>query len=1344
MLIRNWFFVISFFYSFLVFSQDDQSQFYNNLNFHLLDVSSGLSHNFINDIEQDSLGFIWVATYDGLNRYDGKTFKQFKKHLQNPSKGIANNYVQEIEVSGNDLFIATDAGLNKYDLRSGDFELLNDQNGLYNNSVSAIEILPDGYLVIGTYRGGLQVAHDMKLKSSHKLLKGVDELLFNEVSSFVLKDSILWIGSFNKGIGGISIWNGALSKNQQIKLPSEIVNTLYVDCSKNLWIGSREGLQVIMANGESRKLSKSTSNPLLDNDVLCFQEDQRGWMWIGTRNGGLSIVNTSQFLEDEQFEIIHYPPQNDGKSVFNRTVSSLFLDADKNMWLGTPTGINFVNLTGEKIKLYKQNGLSTSLSHNRIGSLAKSSGGNIWVGTDGGGLDLWNPEKGKISHFEHESGNNGSLSNNYLLSIFQQSPDSVWIGTYQGGLNLLNPKTGRSQHYLQGANSDGSDVRKIYRSKSKVLWVGTNRGGLFYFKPGNNQFEYVKELGKIDIRDISEDVSGNLWLATYNSGIIKFNPQNKIYTEFRQRDIPDLNSDVVFSILSLPGGDVLAGTRYGGLVRFDPETLESESFTEINGLSNNTINSLVLQDSNYVWMGSYNGLNRYNIQTSEILNISSLDNIQEGEFNIGAAEIDKNGQLYFGGNNGLNVFNPDTFNQEKLYHPLVFEGLKVLNEEVTVKEGGSEPSKILKETLLFQKSIRLAYDQNSFSVDFGLLKYPEAKNITYSYRLKNYNSFWIDNGTSSTANFTSVPPGNYVLEVRTNSGLGEDASNKLRITIVPPFWKTLPAYVLYILLLSGLIWLGSKYYSERVKLRNSLLFEKKQRQLEKNINEERFRFFTAFSHELKTPLTLIMAPVENMLSKNTGKEHKKDLQFIQRNANGLFQTLNKLLEFRKSEEGLSQLKTEPVNVPEKLRQCVKNYIPLAKEKRIQLEYSGPVEPRIYEVDMEKIEVIINNLLSNAIKYSDKGGEVKVSFAGRENDFEVMVSDSGEGIGKEDLEHIFEWYYRSEHKMKKSGTGIGLALSKSFAELHGGTIEVESLKDDGTVFHLKIPAMRLEITEPSQLNSENALLNLEVASVIESHSSLRSGPDRKLILLIDDNKEIVNFLNGIFQQDYDVVCASDGQEGVGKAINMVPDIIISDVMMPEKSGLDLVAELKENNTTSHIPIILLTAKAAIESIHEGYEQGADDYITKPFHPVLLKARVQNLLENRENLKKFFSEKASETSEETHGIVNKEKSFLENLDRVILVHISQNTESVESIANDIGMSRTSLYRKLKAITGLSINEYIRSLKLERAAHLIQHENYSVSQASYEVGFNDTKYFRKVFKQKMGKNPSEYKQQ
>ena len=1336
----------------------------SELKFYLLDMDDGLSNNLINDIVQDSLGFIWIATTDGLNRYDGTSFKTYKTNTQSKSSGIANNYIQQLRLSKNGkLLIATDGGLNIYDSKTESFSLIDKTVGLEDNSVSCMTDGPESSIVIGTYGGGIQFAGaDEKLILPHISAHVNHKLSSKEISTLSMQgDSILWVGTFNNGLNKIDLNAQKTSRvrfRESGALNSPIINSVYTDREGNLWVGTRKGLSVITVNGDTLQLNQSyyPDLGLSDDDVLCFREDNKGNMWIGTRNGGLNILEKNTLFDQQKgrYNNEWYLPDDNGSSVYNRTVSSISIDSEGDMWLATPTGLNYVNPSGERIKLLqKQAGTSETLSHNRIAALANNKGGKIWIGTDGGGLDLYDPAKHTFEHFKNQDKDPHSLSNNYILSILEDSRSRLWVGTYQGGLNKKNTNGKSFKHYLQGSINEGSDIRVLFEDKNKQVWVGTNRGGLYKYLENENRFKFIKTLGKIDIRDIVEDKTGNLWLATYGNGLVQLNPKTEKTIYYTVENTPNFPSNMLFCLNILPDGDMLAGTRYGGLLRFSPYNKSFLTFTEKDGLSNNTINSMVIDDNGQVWLGTFNGISRYNPLTNELLNLKSLNNLQHGEFNIGAALTSTSGLLYFGGNKGLNIFNPLAVLEDKKYF-IVLNDLKVLNEPVSITP--DKKNGVLQKSIEFQDNIILDYDQNSFSLNFLALKFPDAKNIVYSYLLEGYTKYWIETKGAGTVNISNLPPGEYTLKMKAESSLGKAAYKNLHITISPPFWKTIPAYVLYLMLMAGLIWALIKYYSERIHLKNSLLFEKKQRQLEHDLNEERLRFFTGFSHELMTPLTLILAPLENLFSQIKSKKQLKNLQFIERNAHSLHRSISKLLEFRKSEEGLSQLNIEGYILSGYLSLWVKNYQPLAKEKKITLQCTVPEEKMLFWVDLDKMQVIVNNLLSNAIKYGEEGGNVLVALTHDNMHFEIKVKDSGTGIKQDELAHIFDWYYRSGSQFKKKGTGIGLALTKRFVELHHGTIAVASTLGVETCFTVSIPKEKNNndfIDKESKINQNwEQIIAPEESGQIQTtlprskEVLINSGKERELILLIDDNPEILLFLDDILQGNYDLIHAQDGLEGIHKATKYIPNLIITDVMMPEKSGIDLCRDLKNNAPTSHVPIVLLTAKGNNESINTGFEQGADDYIIKPFSSKLLKTRIKNLLDNRKQLQSYFQKVQSGSENPYDGksfSLDKEKAFLSQLEALILVESqSGNNNLSEEISKKMGMSRTSLYRKIKALTGQNINAYMREVRIIRAAQLIEKENLTVSQASFEVGFNSVKYFRKIFKEHYGKLPSDFK--
>ncbi|RXG11948.1 two component regulator with propeller domain [Leeuwenhoekiella aestuarii] len=1344
-------FILFLFITTVVYSQNEKANL-NDLHFHLINSQNGLSNNVINDITQDSLGFIWIATYDGLNRYDGSQFLKFRKNLEDDINGVSNNYIQELLLLQNQkLLIATDAGLNVYDLKSETFHIFSTEEGLLDNSISALALDNNHNPVIGTYRGGVQIASDNFTFNEIRFKGTKNQLSSNEISAIESQGkSIYWVGTYHKGLNKVTVTGNQVKTEtiQHPKLSNSTITELYLDSEQNLWIASTNGLFVIQPNGELLYLNKATtkSQGLSDSNVLAILDDNKGKLYIGTRDGGLNILEKKTLLDQSlPLSINWFLPKEDGSSVYDRSITSLFIDKHNALWMGTPTGINYVDLMGEPAKRVQETDAQNSISNNRVSALALKSENQIWIGTDGEGLDLYDLKEGKIAHYRTIAGNRNSLSNNNVLTLLPENNDIIWVGTYQGGINKINYKTGEVKHYLEGSQQNGSDVRTIFKSENNTIWVGTNRGGLFKYNRSADAFEFVDSLGKLDIRGIDER-EGHLWLATFGSGLIKFNKSNGEAEYINSNNVEGLNTDIFFAIKIKADDNILLGTRYNGLKLYDPIKNTVETYGEKDGLSNNSINNLLIEDDKYVWISTYNGIDRYNLGTGTFSDFNFLSNIQnEG---LGSILSNGNGKIFIGGLEGLQIINTAELDRLQQKKDIVLKRLSVLNKPILP---GCKT--ILKNALPYENEIALSYFQNSFSFYFTALQYPVNKNILYSYKLENYNDYWIDT-QEGIANFTDVPPGDYNLQIKTKSGAGTETTKNLAIYISPPFWKTSLAYIFYLLAFCTIIYLIFRYYSERLKLKNKLILEQEQRRLEHNLNEERLRFFTAFSHELKTPLTLILAPLDNLLSEAHSRSLKKQLKLINRNAKKLSGAIDKLLEFRKSEEGLSKLIIGAHNISYHLKKWVKSYAPLAIDKNIKLKTDIEKSTTLFEVDIEKLKVIINNLLSNAIKYCSPNCEVTVCFYINKETLDITVSDNGAGIAAQELQDIFNWYYRSETSIQKNGTGIGLALSKRFAELHNGKLTVTSIPNKKTTFSLEIPKVVSQETvtvSAIALEENHTYQTSELKPDIDhsdlqkdNNKSINASEDRPLLLIIDDNPDILDFLDQILKTDFDLIFAEDGEKGIQKATKFIPDLIVSDVMMPKKTGIDLCRALKCNLPTSHIPIILLTAKGNSESLKTGYEEGADDYIAKPFQPQLLKTRIINLIRNRKAVQRFINSKQTPEKEEekTSPALNREKEFLSKLDAIINENIGGDTESVFDIARDLGMSRTSLYRKLKSITGYSINEYIRNLKLEKAADYIENHGYSVSQAAYEVGFNSPKYFRKIFKEMYGKLPSEFK--
>lgn len=1326
-----------------LFSEQKQLRFY------FFDIEDGLSNNYINHIEQDSLGFIWIATTDGLNRYDGNEFQVYRKSNSNPKSGPSGNYIQQISIGKEQqLHLATYNGLSTYLPKSDKFIHREEKQEPNQNSVSFILNGPDGNQFMAIYDEGVQILNQdsviFNFRYSPELPGSISS---DRVSSMALQgDSILWLGHFDRGLDKIRLKDHSVTSllRNHPNFPQNI-NTLYTDPKGNLWVGSNEGIHVITVNNDTLQIKKAEKPEfgLSDESVLCFEMGPAETMWIGTRNGGINILNATRFLQNQSIQMKWFLPTQDGSSVFNRTVSTLKRSHDGNMWIGTSTGLNVVNPEGEPVTLIQRNiSKAQTISHDRIGSLEEGRNGKIWIGTDGGGLDLLDPKTNRIQHFSHHADDPSSLSNNYIISLLEDSRHRVWAGTYQGGLNLLNPITGKTRHYLYESQEKGNDVRIIFESSNGQIWVGTNRGGLYRYHPPIDNFDFVSQLGKIDIRDIEEDDQGNLWLATFGDGIIRYNYLTGEKEEFNNRTIPGFPAEVVFALEIIESGFILCGTRYEGLIHLNTETKKFTHFTETDGLSNNSINSMVKGKDGKIWLGTNYGISYYEPSTQAIGNLNITDNIQSGEFNIGAALVTESGEVYFGGNKGINVFNPSSLENSTKKVALIFKELRLMNKKVIPNEGDQGVS--LNQSLPYLKNLNLDYRQSLISLDFIALKFPMGKEIYYSYKLDPYTSQWIETNGKGTANLSNIPPGSYLLKVRAHSGSEIIAENQLEIHIAPPFWKTWPAYLLYLILLILIIYAISNYFAERVQLKNSLLFEKKQRQLEQELNDERNQFFTGFSHELKTPLTLIMAPVDDLISEIKNTKHLKELDLIQKNAAYLHEMISKLLEFRNKELTNHSAEYKNQDIIKPLRMWIEQCQPLAKNRQIKIKSQLPRTEFNAEVDLQKLHIIFNNLMSNALKYCKPHDQIYVSLKDNGTTFQLSVKDTGPGISPEDQENIFNWYYQSDPAQKELGNGVGLAITKRLVEDHGGSIQVKSEPNQGCQFLVEIPYKPCQNKEALALN--HLQLDWHKKSEINSFDfPLNPNPsqEKELLLIIDDNQQILHYLTLLLSEEYDLIYAENGAKGLEKANQFIPDLIISDIMMPLKNGIDLCANLKEQSGTTHIPVILLSAKDSPESITSGYGKGADDYITKPFNGQLLKSRVKNLLESKIRMRAYYQNELTQTPElstSENTAIEREKLFLEELENHILAGISNQNTDVDSISQAMGMSRTSLFRKLKAITGNNINHFISVVKVKKAAELMRSENLGVAQAAYEVGFTSTKHFRKLFKDHFGYLPSE----
>lgn len=1353
-LARNYFFLFCVLFA---VNLNCQTELPPKLKFNSLKVEDGMPNNIVNDIVQDAFGFIWIATNDGLCRYDGENFKIFRESLDQKNS-ISNNFIQSLFLdSKGDLWIMTDQGLNRYDMDKEYFEifLADDKGVLSHNSVTKMVERKDGSYLIGSYGGGIDILKQGKFVKNYSSLNS-SPISSDLISSLQIQnDSMVWAGTWNMGLNLINLntdKSTSFNFGKNKMTPSAKINSLYLDADEFLWIGTDKGFTVYNTiEKEFFTITQENSSHFSDNDILNIFEDNDGVMWFGTRNSGILKADKKDILsEKEDTHYTSFKPTGKDESVNYRSISSFMQDNENNIWIGTHlAGVNIVNPKGEAIRYYSKFSDFDNLNNQSIWGICEDKKGNIWLGTDGGGLIKFNPTTQDIKLFENDENDDSSISDNAILTACFDSQNNLWLGTYAGGLNKLAPNTSKFKHYkegLQPKSINGNDVRIVFEDSKKRIWIGTNGGGLQQYNEQTDDFDFAQDIGWLDVRCIAEDPSGTLWIGTFGSGIISYNPETKKATQ--HPEFEKYNSHIIFSLNCTSEKDLWVGTRYKGLLHYDIKSKKIIQYTEKNGLSNSTIQAIVSETKDDLWISTNDGLNYFDVKNEKFISYKSTSGIQPGPFNNMSGFKSVNSYLVFGGINGLNIFYPKDIKEVHIPIDVQITDLKLFNNSVKVSSS-QEKTPLLK-SITASRSIELEHDQNDISIDYIAMHYPSTKDVKYTYVLKNFDKNWNDVGNTTTATYRNLSPGEYIFKVKTldNSGKIKTNSTDLKIIINSPFWLTKTAILAYFLLAGLLIYLIIRYYTDQVKLRNSLFYEKKLRQQETALNQERFRFFTSFSHELRTPLTLILGPVNEIIRGEKNKEKKDKLNIVQRNAQVLLELINKMLEFRKTETEHNRLTLGEHAFNEFVQEIYQNFSFYADQKQIKFKCLTNNKINIW-FDFKKMQVVINNVLANAFKFTPVHGTISLELEETADKILLHIKDSGVGIKKETQASIFNLYFHKDTEEIIEGTGIGLALCKKLMELHKGDISVQSELGKGSCFTIELAKNKAHYENLQNIEFvENTNFKIKKPFIKESHIVSAELPsqhiekDDKVILIIDDNPDIITYVSSILSNYYKIITANNGKKGIEAALEFIPDLIISDIMMPEKTGIDLCNELKSKNHTSHIPIILLTAKMESEDQLEGLKIGADAYITKPFDSQFLLAKVENLFKNRKKLINHYHEKIMRN--ENHQAENKsiEEKFLEKIELLVLNKYDGREVSIPELALELGFSRSSLYRKVKAITGMSINHFIRKVRLNKAAKLILEEGVNVSEAAFEVGFNDLKYFRLCFKEQFGVVPSTYK--
>jgi ligand-binding sensor domain-containing protein/signal transduction histidine kinase/DNA-binding response OmpR family regulator len=1350
---------------------------HENFVFRHLTISDGLSQSSVIAIVQDKKGLMWFGTRDGLNRYDGREFTVFRNDKSDSSTISSNNLTSIIVDSNGDLWIGTFNGLNKYDYKKERFiQFFNnteDSLTLSDNSVWTVFESKKGDIWVGTANG-----LNRWNKKNQKFTRYYhDEQNKNSLSSnyvqgiFEDSDGNIWVATA-RGLNRLTQGkNGSVQFKRYLHEPGNptsisdsFTQTVAEDSDGNLWIGTKFGglNRYVRTTDTFERYEHDPAyiNSISNDDVRCLAFDNHGNFWVGTYSG-LNLFDT----ERKYFHRLVNDKDNDNTLTKN-SIKSLFMDRKGSLWIGTYYGgVNFLDRQNGNFKNYRYNSGSSELTYDVISSIIDDSNGNIYFGTEGGGVNIL---KNNSSEFEYILKDNTSISisSNNIKSLYLDEKENLWLGTYNGGLTILDRKSGMMSYYKNDPKDQNSlsdnDVYSIAQQNDSLFWLGTHGGGLSLFNSRSQKFTHFREGPETDlssdfVRILYQDTKGNLWVGT-QYGLNFLSAENIKNNEIKFRhyfyDQKKLTGEDILTIYEDSQARIWAGTNDSGLNLLDTTANRFENYdlAKISGTIGNVVHGILEDDHQNLWISTNQGILKLNPNDSTHKIFDETDGLVASEFNNNSCLKAHDGQMFFGSLQGVTRFHPDSIVTNRHVPPVVLTDLKLFGK--SVKVGGSDG--VLKKTISHTSHIELNYNQAIFTIAFAIPNYINPGKNHYAYRLSGLEEQWnITN--SSSATYTIQQPGTYLFEVKGANNDGEWGAEPaiLKVVVNPAPWKTWWAFLLYGMIISVALFLLLNIILSRSKFKHELELEHVNSERQKAINQMKLQFFTNISHEIRNPLVLILGPLEQIIANYKGSNSLyKQLLVIEKNAGRLLKLIDQLMDFRKFENKHYKLKAAEGNIVNFVKEIFLSFKPYARLHQFNYEFSSDSNAIKLWYDCDKMERVVVNLISNAFKYSTDSRNIKISVRQVKGYVEIAVADSGIGIDPAHLDKIFERFYEvgynenHVHVKYSRGTGIGLALAKGIVDMHLGQIRVESKKNEGSTFTVRMPLGKDHLKEEQIIKD---FKNSEDIKGYEVNAYLPYAPDEKFhfvdltkdaptVLIVEDNDEVRKYMVQIFRDSYNLREASSGKEGLNKALQFVPDIIISDAMMPDMDGIEFCSQIKNNIKTSHIPFILLTARTSLVFKFEGLEMGADDYISKPFNVKELRMKIKNLICTQKRLKEKFKSDSIVTPNEV-TISSIDEKLLEKTLQIVDENMSNEMFDIPTFCEEVGMSRTMLFTKIKAWTNLTPNEFIQTMRLKRAAQLLEQNKLTIAQVGFKVGFRNPKYFSKCFQQHFGETPTQY---
>ncbi|EIJ40763.1 signal transduction histidine kinase [Galbibacter orientalis DSM 19592] len=1370
--------------------------------FEHITTAEGLSQNDVNSIYQDIYGYMWFGTHDGLDKYDGYDFHVFKPDPNN-DKSINSNLIFSItgDKKGNLWIGTTGNGLSYLNRDTGNFlNFEHDEentNSLSNNYVSKVLLSSKDKLWIGTNEGINMLNLQDSIASNNFLRYNLDHdptKLGAEINTIVeiYEDAKgdIWVGA-TYGLYMLTRDNNneAYFKymNGTFNLPHVNTPSITQDLNGNYYIGTAVGLFFINVHEENptaKLIHEGYYNELI--------VDKQNNIWAGTNNGLVLIENKGN--TPKLVEKYIYNPRNEF-SLTKNIVKSLFVDDTGIIWIGTNGGgVNKFDPNRKKFIHVKKTVDSQSLSYDKIRSMYQDSNGTVWIGTEGGGLNMQVSErqnKNQVRFMKYTT-----IQRAFVISeVDYLGKKELWIGS-EGYPNLykLNMELKRpiQEKDFKPSKDFKKSVFSIAQDSDKNIWVGTYSGGVYRYKLNSQMTNYdidnfsykkgdSKSLSNNIIRNILEDNKGNIWFATGNGLSVlskkERNSKNPAFKKYKniKGDSTSLSHNYILSLYEDNNNTMWVGTFGGGLnkVIYDENSKEIsfKVYSENSGLPNNVIKGIIEDNSGNLWISTNQGLSMFNPKTEVFTNYDVNDGLQSNEFQELACLKKEDGQLLFGGVNGYNAFYPSEIEDNKIPSKTVITNLLINNNVVEVGERIGNNT-VLSQPIENTSAVKLNYNQNSFSFEFAALHYAAPQKNKFEYKLEGFDEDWMQTTASKRfATYTNIEPGLYTFKVKSsnNDGVWDSRPSVLLIEIVPPFWKTDIAYFIYFLLIIVILVLFWRYTVINASKKHQLELDQMEKEQAEELQRLKLEFFTNISHEFRTPLTLIKGPLEYLQKKGENlswETLQEQFGLMNKNTDSLLRLVNQLLDFRKITQGKMRLVVRNTDIISFIKEVAEPFQFLAQKKRIDFKIKTNDTALKAWFDHDALEKIINNLLSNAFKFTPDEGkirikiktinQIKISSESKKMDFiEIEVRNSGQGISKEKLNNIFERFYVDGDKKDRNpeGMGIGLSFVKNLVKLHEGEVTVTSKENKGTKFqillpkdkeaYINIPEITCKETSDSDYfvrTSESESFAIDINDDLVDANLSRTRSKLPVLLVVDDNKDIRTFIKQALKDDYFIYEAENGQEGLELAKKYSPNIILTDLLMPIMDGIELCEKLKTNPATSHIPIIMITAKASQESEVEGLKNGADDYIRKPFDMDALQIKILNTVKQRELLRKRFNREIHLQPNEV-TVTSTDEKFLNQAMEIVEKHMMNTDFNVEMLVKEMGYSRSNLYLKFKELTGLTSSEFIRNIRLKRAVQLLESSDLTVKEVMYRTGFNTASYFSKCFKKQFGVIPSEY---